>query len=86
MNKVPTIREVFDTFTEEQKGIVYDLVGQALDGEKVIVDWRYFEPSLTEEQLVVVNALITMASTTILEDAEEANRLMNIAFGIRFTG
>ena len=62
-----TVADVFNTLTEEQKTVVYALIGQALEDnekyEKTVAD--VFN-TLTEEQKIVVYALVGQA----LEDNE----------------
>ena len=62
-----TVADVFNTLTEEQKTVVYALIGQALEDnekyEKTVAD--VFN-TLTEEQKIVVYALLGQA----LEDNE----------------
>ena len=68
--KEKTVQDVFDTLTEEQKTVVYALIGQALEdaeNEKTVQD--VFD-TLTEEQKTVVYALIGQA----LEDAENEKK------------
>ena len=63
-----TVADVFNTLTEEQKTVVYALIGQVLEDnekyEKTVAD--VFN-TLTEEQKTVIYALIGQA----LEDNEK---------------
>ncbi len=81
-----TVQEVFDSFTEEQKTVVYALIGAALeDAKKGSSEAKHSEDlehadedktveevfdSFTEEQKTVVYALIGAA----LEDAKKGNQ------------
>ena len=58
-----TVRDVFETLNEQQKTVVYALIGQVLENEKTVRD--VFK-TLTEKQKTVVYALIGQA----LEDAK----------------
>ena len=66
-NEEKTVKDVFDTFTEEQKTVVYALIGQALEDTKSEKeDEKDVFDTFTEEQKTVVYALIGQA----LEDAK----------------
>lgn len=50
MSKEPTIRDVFDEFTEEQKNIVYTLAGWVVEGadvDRIDIEYylRHFNPT-----------------------------------------
>lgn len=72
-----TVADVFNTLTEEQKTVVYTLIGQALEDnekyEKTVAD--VFN-TLTEEQKTVVYALIGQA----LEDNEKEAHVFDNKF------
>lgn len=51
-----TVRDVFETLNEKQKTVVYALIGQVLEDEKMAI----FK-TLTEKQKTVVYALIGQA-------------------------
>ena len=64
-----TVRDVFETLTEKQKTVVYALIGQALEDEKMASNEKTVRDvfkTLTEKQKTVVYALIGQA----LEDAK----------------
>ena len=62
-----TVADVFNTLTEEQKTVVYALIGQALEDNEKNVNVADVFNTLTEEQKTVVYALIGQA----LEDNEK---------------
>ena len=67
MDNEKTVADVFNTLTEEQKTVVYALIGQALEDNEKNVNVADMFNTLTEEQKTVVYALIGQA----LEDNEK---------------
>lgn len=67
MDNEKTVADVFDTLTEEQKTVVYALIGQALEDNEKNVNVADVFDTLMEEQKTVVYALIGQA----LEDNEK---------------
>ena len=59
-----TIQDVFDTFNEKQRFVLYYIVGKAVKGEETILDVL---DTFNEKQRLVLNYLVSKA----VEDAKK---------------